>query len=67
MKATDELSADLKQRLRKVVPVTLELIDEANEFLAEREEAIIEVETGLIPCRPGSYVARVLDGTIFDA
>lgn len=63
MKDTDEESADLKHRLR-TLPCTVDLIDEANEFPAEMEEAIIEAETALIPAVPGSYVARYLDGTL---
>ena len=60
MKATAELSADLKQRLR-TLPVTTELINEANAFPAERDEALSETESGLIPASLDSYVYRVLN------
>ena len=63
LKPTDEDSANLKHRLR-TLPCTIDLIDEANEFPAEREEAIIETETGLIPAEPGSYVALVLNSRL---
>lgn len=63
MTEVDEKSADLKHRLR-TQPCTIDLIDEANEFPAEREEAIIETETGLISAEQGSYVDLVLNSQL---
>jgi hypothetical protein len=59
MKSTDAQSADLKRRLR-TIPVTPALRAEAERFPVETDEAIEEVERGLIAALPGSYVSHVL-------
>lgn len=58
-KNTDEESAEFKERLRTEA-VTPALRQEAIEFPAEAEEAIMEVEAGLIACKPESWVAEQL-------
>lgn len=59
MKETDEQSAELKHRLR-TLPETAALAQEAEEFPAEAEEALIETEDGRIPALTGSWVANKL-------
>ena len=59
MKSTADESADLKQRLR-TLPETADLTAEAAAFPAETDEALDEVERGVILAMPDSYVANRL-------